>query len=147
MQRGQATCVTSTLSVGTHSITATYNGTAYFAPSTSAPLHQVILARSAATTVTLTSSANPSLFGQPVTFTATVTAASGPVTGTVTFYTDDPWASRPTICYASTVSANQATCRVSTLDTGPTGITARYSGDSTHAQSPISNTVIQVVNP
>ena len=101
MQRGQATCVTSTLSIGTHSITATYNGTADFAPSTSTPLHQVILARSAATTVTLTSSANPSLFGQPVTFTATVTAASGPVTGTVTFYTDDPWASRPMICYAS----------------------------------------------
>jgi hypothetical protein len=37
-----ATLTTSTLSVGTHSITATYNGDANFAPSTSPILYQVV---------------------------------------------------------------------------------------------------------
>ena len=39
---GVATLTTSTLSVGTHSITATYNGDANFAPSTSPTLYQVV---------------------------------------------------------------------------------------------------------
>jgi hypothetical protein len=39
---GVATLTTSTLSVGTHSITATYNGDANFAPSTSPALYQVV---------------------------------------------------------------------------------------------------------
>lgn len=39
---GVATLATSTLSVGTHTITATYNGDANFAPSTSPPLYQVV---------------------------------------------------------------------------------------------------------
>jgi hypothetical protein len=46
-------------------------------------------AYTAATTVTVASAANPSLFGNPVTFTATVTAspaAANPPAGTVTFY-------------------------------------------------------------
>jgi hypothetical protein len=37
------------------------------------------------TTTTLTSSANPSLVGQTVTFTATVTSPAGPVTGSIDF--------------------------------------------------------------
>jgi len=40
----------------------------------------------AATATTVTSSLNPSTFGQSVTFTATVSSAGGTPTGTVTFY-------------------------------------------------------------
>ena len=43
----------------------------------------------AATSLTLTSSANPSILGHPVTFTATVAAASGTPTGSVQFQVDD----------------------------------------------------------
>jgi hypothetical protein len=39
---GIATLTTSSLSVGTHTITATYNGDTNFAPSTSPPLYQVV---------------------------------------------------------------------------------------------------------
>ena len=56
------------------------------APSTSTALTQTV--NPASTTTTLTSSANPSVYGQAVTFTATVTADSpgaGTPTGTVTF--------------------------------------------------------------
>jgi len=73
---------TSTLSVGTHAITATYGGSSTFAGSTSNTVNQVV--NKAATTTALTSSLNPSIFGQSVTFTAAVTSgAPGTLTGTV----------------------------------------------------------------
>src|SRR5205823_1161246 len=83
---GQATFVTSTLAGGALPITASYGGDATFSGSTSSTLTQT-LTKPTRRTVDL-SSANPSLSGQPVTFTATVTAKSpgaGTPTGTVTF--------------------------------------------------------------
>src|SRR5206468_1393683 len=71
---GQATFTTSTLAVGSHSITASYGGDATFSGSTSSPLTQTV--KKAGTTTLLSSSANPSVSGQAVTFTATVTAKS-----------------------------------------------------------------------
>jgi hypothetical protein len=81
---GQATLTLSTLSVGNHSATARYNGSVVYATDTSPVVSQGVIR--ALTTTTLQSSANPSAFGQAVTFTARVTAASGgTATGTVTF--------------------------------------------------------------
>src|SRR5205823_2240064 len=65
-----ATLTTSTLAVGIHSLTAVYAGDSRFAGSASIVLRQVV--NKAATTTTLTSSPNPSVGGQAVTFTATV---------------------------------------------------------------------------
>src|SRR2546422_1973861 len=65
---------TSALSVATHSITATYVGDGNFNTSTSAAVSQVV--NKANTTTTLTSSTNPSVFGQSVTFTRTVAVVS-----------------------------------------------------------------------
>ena len=81
---GQATFSTSALTEGSHTITATYNGTAAFQTS-SGSVTQVV--QRATTSTALTSSVNPSTVGQPVTFTATVTSGGGnPVTtGTVDF--------------------------------------------------------------
>src|SRR5207245_2215702 len=82
---GVATFSSSTLAVGGHSITADYNGDSSFNISSGA-LTQTV--NKANTTTALTSSVNPSVFGQSVTFTATVTANSpgaGTPTGTVTF--------------------------------------------------------------
>src|SRR5207248_172253 len=69
-----ATFTTATLAVGSHSITAVYGGDATHTTSTSPILTQVVNKASTATTVT--SSLNPSLFNQSVTFTATVTATA-----------------------------------------------------------------------
>jgi subtilisin-like proprotein convertase family protein len=80
---GQAIFTTSTLTVGTHPITATYNGTTAFQTSTSPTLNHTVRA---VTTTALASTPNPSTFGQPVTFTASVTGGGSTVTaGTVTF--------------------------------------------------------------
>ena len=83
---GQATFTTSTLTVATHSITAKYLGNSNYNESTSSALSQEV--EKADTSTVLTSSANPSKFGQSVTFTATVTVVSpgtGTPSGTVTF--------------------------------------------------------------
>src|SRR5262249_55531015 len=83
---GKATFATSSLSVGTQSITAAYSGDSNFNVSTSTTLSQVV--NQASPPAALASSANPSVFGQSVTFTATVSETgpgSGTPTGTVTF--------------------------------------------------------------
>ena len=60
---------TSGLSVGGHTVTAVYTGTTIFKPSTGTLSQSV---QRASVNTTLVSSANPSTFGQPVTFTDTV---------------------------------------------------------------------------
>jgi hypothetical protein len=76
---GEATFTTSALSVGAHSITAVYSGTANLNGNTSAALVQTI--NKASSTTAVVASINPSLFGQSVSFTVTVTAVA-PGTGT-----------------------------------------------------------------
>ncbi len=62
--------------VGTHSITATYSGDGNNGGSTSATLTEDIVGP---TKTVLTTSGSPSLLGQPVTFTATVSSTYGPI--------------------------------------------------------------------
>ena len=84
-----ATFSTFSLALGTHSITASYGGDSNFGSSDSSPITQTV--NSADYAVTLDSSEGPSLLGDSVTFTATVTANSPYVatpTGTVDFYAD-----------------------------------------------------------
>jgi hypothetical protein len=78
--------LTTSLFVGTHSLTATFFGTIGFADSNSPAT--TVTVNPAATTLTLRSSVNPAVTGQAVTFTATVAAVApgrGTPTGTVTF--------------------------------------------------------------
>jgi Big-like domain-containing protein len=75
-----------------------------------------------ATTTTLASSLNPSTFGQPVTFTATVKATSGTPTGTVTFKDGT------TTIGTGALSAGKATFKTSKLAKGIHSITAMYGG-------------------
>src|SRR5262249_37051265 len=81
----QAAITTPDLAVGTHTIKAIYAGTTSFT-SSSGLFTQTIQPAVSSTTTTLSSSANPSVFGQSVTFTAVVSSAGGTPTGTVTFY-------------------------------------------------------------
>ena len=79
-----ASCSTSTLAAGTHSIVARYDGDTANAPSSSAALAQVIgTPVGTASKTTLSSALNPAPAGAIVAFTATVTGSAP--TGSVNF--------------------------------------------------------------
>jgi Bacterial Ig-like domain (group 3) len=140
---GVATLTTSFTS-GSHPITAVYNGDGIYASSTSPVVTQTVT--SAQTTTVLASSANPSIVGNPVTFTASVTSgAPGSITGTVTFFDNG------LSIGSGTVSAGIATFTTSSLTGDPsdigTGIhliTASYGGGGGFLPS-TSNVINQVV--
>ncbi len=92
----------------------------------------------AGTTTVVTSSVNPSVFGQSVTFTATVSSAGTP-TGTVTFLDGS------TSIGTGVVSSGLATFITSSLTVAMHTITAVYSGDSNFALS-TSLALSQTVN-
>jgi hypothetical protein len=89
------------------------------------------LSMAAATTTTVTSSPNPSTYGQPVTFTAAVTSEAGaPPNGeTVTFKKGI------TVLGTGTLSGGTATFTTSTLPGGTNSITAVYAGDANFGAS------------
>jgi hypothetical protein len=121
---GQATLATAALGTGPHTVTATYNGDATFATSSGSVTQTV---NQTGTSVALVSSANPSSFGQAVTFTATVTSGAGTPTGTVTFLDG------ATTLGTATLSGNTATFSTSSLAAGSHSITASYGGDANFA--------------
>ena len=138
---GTATLLTTTLSVASHSITATYNSGPGFGVSTSNTVTQVV--NKASTTTTLGSSSNPSAFGLPVQFTATVTSAGATPTGTVTF--KDGVSTLGT----GTLASGTATFTTSTLSLGNHTITAVYGGDTnftTSTSSALTQSVIVVAS-
>ncbi len=139
LQNGVATYSISTLTIGTHTITAEYEGDSDFTDS-SASLTQTV--NKAASTVVLTSSANPSTLGENVTFTATVSAASpgsGTPTGDVVFTADGV-----TLDTVPLNSQGQATVATAELTVGSHTIVANYEGDSDFTTS--SATLTQTVN-
>ena len=136
---GAATLSITTLSVGTHSITAVYSGDGNDASSTSAALSQTV--NKIVSSVALASSVNPSTFGQPVTFTAAVSPASA--TGSVQFLDG------PTALGTATVGGGVAGLALTTLAVGSHSITAVYSGDTNDSASTsavLSQTVNKVVS-
>ena len=120
---GVATFATSALAVGNHTIATSYGGDANFNGSTGALTGNPEVIDKDGTTVTVTSSQNPTRFGQSVTFTATVSAAGGTPTGTVTF--NDGGTSIGT----GTMFGGVASFATSALATGSHAITASYGGD------------------
>jgi autotransporter-associated beta strand protein len=86
---GQAVLPNINLAVGTHTVTASYSGDGTFAPSSAAPLSQVVKQASTVTTVFETTATN-SVFGQQVIFFVTVSPVSGTgvPTGTVQYVVD-----------------------------------------------------------
>lgn len=140
---GTATITVNSLSVGTHNLTATYNGDANFNLSASAtPLLQTV-GKASSVTGTVTSSVNPSLLGQPVVFSVNVTVAApgaGSPTGTVTFF--DSGAQLGT----ANLSNGTATLTVSSLSAGPHSITATYAGNDSFTTSTSATALTQTVN-
>jgi len=128
---GVATFTTSALAGGSHTITASYNGDGNFNGS-NAQLSQVV--NKAGTTTAITSPVNPSDFGQPVTFTATISAVSpgaGTATGTVQFKDNGN-----NLGVEVTLNAGgSAQFTTSSLTIGNHNITAVYSGDGNFLSS------------
>jgi hypothetical protein len=141
----EATLTTSSLSVASHSLSAVYGGDDNFVTSTSSTLTQTV--NQASTTASLSASANPSVFGQSVTFTATIAASSpgaGTPTGTVTFY--DGTTSLGTGTLGLVNGSDVATLMTSSLVLAAHSITAVYGGDTnftTSTSSALSQTVNQ----
>jgi hypothetical protein len=132
---GVAKYATSALSGKTHTIKATYSGDAKLAPSIGW-VKQVVEKYS--TTTTLTSSLNPSQFGQAVTFTAHVTSTGPAPTGSVKFLDGT------TSIGLATLSGGVAKLTKSTLAVATHPITAHYNGDAASSTS-TSSVVNQVV--
>jgi hypothetical protein len=137
----QATYTTSSLSAGSHSITAVYGSDANYAASTSSVLTQVVNGpATAATTTTLTAAPNPATVGQTVVLTGTVAETSGNAvpTGTVTFYDGT------TALGTGTLSSGSATYPVTSLAAGTHSITASYGGDTSNSSSTSSAITVTV---
>jgi len=125
--KGVATFATSALAAGQDTLTAVYGGDAKDNGSTSAPLVQTVQVATSSTT--LASSANPTMFGSSVTFTATITTNGGAATGTVTFSDGSK------VLGTAPVAAGTAVFSLSTLALGAHSITAAYGGDANDASS------------
>ncbi|MBB5058195.1 hypothetical protein HDF16_002909 [Granulicella aggregans] len=138
---GLATATINTLGAGSYNISAVYQATTNFASSRSPVVVEVV--NGAPTTPVLTSSLNPSAFGQSVTFTTKVAATSstGSPAGTVNFL--DGTAVLGTVTVSA---AGNASFSTSSLALGSHTVTAVYGGSGNFDTS-TSNTVMQVVTP
>ncbi|MER5377054.1 Ig-like domain repeat protein [Streptomyces sp. NPDC002553] len=124
-----------------YTTTATYSGDVDFVFSTGTDLHAV---DRALTTTTVTASPDPSVVGQPVTFTATVAPVApgaGTPTGTVTFFLGD--GSTPATATLTNGTATVTRAYTDRRD-GPDTVTATYSGDTDFAGS--SGTTVHTLN-
>jgi hypothetical protein len=139
LSNGKATFSTSALAAAGHAITADYGGDGTFLVSISPVLTQTVNEDASKTAMTL--SANSVVYGQSVTFTATVTAASpgaGTPSGTVTFLDGTT-----TLGMANLVGGS-ASFSTTALAVGSHAIAASYGGDSSFAASASSGKALTV---
>jgi sugar lactone lactonase YvrE len=139
---GTVTFTTSSLSVGSHIITASYAGDTNDSPTTSSSITEQI--QKLPTSMTLVSGSNPGVYTQPITFTATIASDNAAPTGTITFQNGTTViGSAPIIANGATASGT-ATLTLSNLPLGNSSIVATYAGDTNHLNSQ-SNTIGQQV--
>jgi len=138
LANGSGSISLSSLAVGSHLITATYQGSLKFNSSTSVPLTQVVTI--ANTTTSIVPSKNPVLLSRPVKYTATVTGQyGGALTGSVIFKDGGVAVATETLA-----ANNKASYSTLYQTRGSHAITATYSGDSNYAGS-ISATLVEQV--
>jgi hypothetical protein len=141
---GEATLQISTLTVGLHTVRADYLGDASFNTSSSANVVGGHTVAKADTQVTVTSSQNPSIVQQTVTFTATVAPvfpSTGAPGGTADFVIDGV-----TVGDDVPVSGGVATFSTSTLTIGAHSVQVNYNGDAGYNSSSGALATNQQVN-
>lgn len=129
---GVATLTTTTLPNGANSLVAQYQGSSTFAGSISPTFTQNITA-SATSTTSLKAVPTSSVFGQPITLTATVVGSSsgkGTPSGSVQFFHD-----AISLGTATLNISGVATLTTANLGLGANSITAKYQGDDTFLTS------------
>ena len=124
---GVATYTLNSLGAGTHSITAGYAGDSNYLAAVSAAVSQVVTRAPVA--MSITSSLNPSNFGQSVTFTFTVTGVAGLTTptGSIAFTDGGTLLASPTLN-----PLGVATYTTVTLSGGSHSLAAVYGGDANY---------------
>ena len=146
---GHASIPTGTLGVGLHQVTAEFTSTNSDVQGSTGILPGLLLVsgqvvKAATTTTGVTSSANPSEFGAPVTFTSTTTVSppgAGTPTGSVQFQDGVT-----NLDVAQPLGASgQTTVSTANLSVGPHTITASYTSDSTNflGSSGVLNQTVQ----
>ena len=128
---GVATCDGSALPIGAHTIAAIYSGSANYVTSTSGDITQTV-DRATATAAVTTSDAT-TVWGESVTFTATVTPdapATATPTGTVTFYLDGDIIIGS--CLNLALTSGTATCATTSLPVGTGSISVAYNGSASY---------------
>ncbi len=137
---GSAAFSTSTLSVGSHTVIASYSGDKTYSPSTASVTETILLT---GTATTLTAAPNPAAPGQAVTLTATVTPTNPTaVAGTVTFLDNG------SPLGTATVSTNgTATFTTSTLAIGSHPITATFAAGNSLGGSTSTAITEQIIAP
>jgi len=131
-----ASCSTSALTLGQHSITASYSGDANDASSVSTALIQVV---KQAPSLLLTVAPNPVIVAANITLTFTATAPTGTPTGAVTFY-DGTMA----LSAANLSGSGGATYSTVQLSPGTHSLSVQYAGDASNASGK-SNVVNELV--
>ena len=127
-----------TLGPGSHTITAVYSGDSIY-PSSSASYGLTVV--KPAPTVTFTASTSISVFGQPVTLSATLKGATGSPTptGTVQFLANGVPLGSPV-----TLANGVATLTTSSLPPGANLIAVQYSGDGNFSSSTVNGGTVTV---
>ncbi len=133
---GAASCTTQTLTAGTHLVSASYQGDPNDRASQSVAIPQPV--NTADTSVTILSSANPSVAGAAVTFSAAVVSHGQSATGSVTFLDGSA------VLGIAPVLGGTANLSVKSLVAGQHAIIARYGGDG-GTQVSTSIVLLQVV--
>jgi hypothetical protein len=129
---GVATLVKTGLNADLYPLTAVYRGDVNNLGSASPVLNQTVLPTTSAATIT--SSLNPSRFGQAVTFTVKIHSPTVMATGPVTF------TAGARVLGRAQLSGGRATFTTSSLAAGSTRVTVTYYGDSNIAKSSASVT-------
>lgn len=134
---GKSTFVTSKLMSGSHSISATYNGSSLYMSSTSTAITETV--GLAATTTTLAANPTTSSYGQSVRFTATVKSGTAPASGTVTV-------KNGTSIVGSGVlnSSGVFIVSIANLPVGTISLTAVYGGNANFKPSTSTASVLTV---
>jgi len=122
------TFATSSLSLGSHTLTATFSGDPDYAKTPSNAI--AVTVQQGPTQTALVSGNNPQTVGQSITFITTVTSASPNITGAVTLKDG-----ATSLGSAPVNAAGVATFTLSNLAFGSHNLTATYPGDTNHTAS------------
>ena len=138
---GVATLGTTALPVGTGSVSAVYGGSKSFTGSTSPTVKITITSVLGATTTTLSAPSSASS-GAAVALMATVSAASGSPTGTITFYNGTSVLGTGTLN-----NSDVATVSTTALPVGVDSVTAVYAGAGAFGGSTSGAVTITIASP